>query len=96
MKILSEGSESESTEPPIAVTALPHPTRGEQIIVLYRDASLNPKSVIERLIAANLPRIWIPRVDGFIKVDSIPVLGTGKLDLAAVKRLALENRRDTP
>jgi len=92
LNILAEGSDSESPEPLVAVTALPHPTRGERIIVLYRDASLNPEEVVERMIAAGLPRIWIPRADGFIKVDSIPVLGTGKLDLAAVKRQALANR----
>jgi acyl-[acyl-carrier-protein]-phospholipid O-acyltransferase/long-chain-fatty-acid--[acyl-carrier-protein] ligase len=74
-----------------AVTALPHPTRGEQIIVLYRDNSLKPDAVIERMIIAGLPRIWIPRADGCIQFDSIPVLGTGKLDLAAVKQLAQEN-----
>jgi hypothetical protein len=30
-----------------------------------------------------------------MKVDSIPVLGTGKLDLAAVKRMAMEFRQDS-
>jgi len=94
-KILSEDKNlnSESLEPPAAVTALPHPTRGEQIIVLYhRDTSLTPAEIIERMVAQGVPRIWIPHVDGFIKVDSIPVLGTGKLDLAAVKRMAEEQR----
>jgi len=92
LKILSEDNDSESAEPPIAVTALPHPTRGEQIIVLYRNATVNPEKIMERMRASGLPLIWIPRLDGFIKVDSIPVLGTGKLDLAAVKRKAVENR----
>ena len=91
LKILSESdtSDTESNEPMVAVTSLPHSTRGEQLIVLYRDASLSPEKLVERLIASDLPRIWIPRVEGFVKVDSIPVLGTGKLDLAAVKRMAL-------
>jgi acyl-[acyl-carrier-protein]-phospholipid O-acyltransferase/long-chain-fatty-acid--[acyl-carrier-protein] ligase len=94
VKILSASREtdSESNEPLAAVTALPHPTRGEQIIVLYRESSLTPAELIERMVAAGLPRIWIPHVDGFIKVDSIPLLGTGKLDLAAVKRTAKERR----
>jgi acyl-[acyl-carrier-protein]-phospholipid O-acyltransferase/long-chain-fatty-acid--[acyl-carrier-protein] ligase len=92
-KILSEDKDdSESAEPPAAVTALPHPTRGEQIIVLYKDTSLTPAEIVERMVSLGLPRIWIPHVDGFIKVDSIPVLGTGKLDLAAVKRMATEQR----
>jgi len=87
-QILSAGMNVESNEPTVAVTALPHPTRGEQIIVFYRESLLGPAELIERMVAAGLPRIWIPRIEGFIKVDSIPVLGTGKLDLAAVKRMA--------
>jgi len=91
VKILSEGdTDSESNEPPAAVTALPHPTRGEQIIVLYKESPLTPEKVVEKMLASNLPRIWIPHADAFIKVDSIPVLGTGKLDLAAIKRTAQE------
>jgi acyl-[acyl-carrier-protein]-phospholipid O-acyltransferase/long-chain-fatty-acid--[acyl-carrier-protein] ligase len=86
----NENTHSESTEPIVAVTALPHLTRGEQIIVLYKDAKVNPKNLIDRMIAQGVPRIWIPRAEGFIKVDSIPVLGTGKLDLAAIKRMAEE------
>ena len=91
-KILSENKsvDSESNEPIVAVTALPHPTRGEQIIVLYRDSPLSPVELIERMVTLGLPRIWIPHVEGFVKVDSIPLLGTGKLDLAAVKRTAQE------
>ena len=93
-KILSEEGkvDSESNEPPAAVTAVPHPTRGEQLIVLYRDESISPEKLVERLLASSLPRIWIPRVEGFIKVDSIPILGTGKLDLGAVKRMAMAER----
>jgi acyl-[acyl-carrier-protein]-phospholipid O-acyltransferase/long-chain-fatty-acid--[acyl-carrier-protein] ligase len=58
--------------------------------VLYKESSLTPEKVVEKMLALNLPRIWIPHADGFIKVDSIPVLGTGKLDLAAMKRMAQE------
>jgi acyl-[acyl-carrier-protein]-phospholipid O-acyltransferase/long-chain-fatty-acid--[acyl-carrier-protein] ligase len=91
VKILSaDSTASESNDPLAAVTALPHPTRGEQIIVLYRESPLTPAELIERMVAVGLPKIWIPHVDGFIKVDSIPLLGTGKLDLAAVKRMAQE------
>jgi len=94
LRILSEEGnvDSESNEPPVAVTSVPHSTRGEQIIVLYRDASIQPEKLLERLLASELPRIWIPKLDGFIKVASIPILGTGKLDLAAVKRMAMERR----
>jgi acyl-[acyl-carrier-protein]-phospholipid O-acyltransferase/long-chain-fatty-acid--[acyl-carrier-protein] ligase len=95
-KILEHGkqADTESNEPTVAVTALPHPTRGEQIIVLYRNTHVNPTETVEQMIAADLPRLWIPHVDGFINVDSIPTLGTGKLDLAAIKRIAAEKHKE--
>jgi acyl-[acyl-carrier-protein]-phospholipid O-acyltransferase/long-chain-fatty-acid--[acyl-carrier-protein] ligase len=88
----SNGTENTDlrAEPPIAVTSLPHPTKGEQIIVLYRELPLAPSEIIERLLAKGLSRLWIPHLDGFHQVDSIPVLGTGKLDLAALRQKALE------
>jgi acyl-[acyl-carrier-protein]-phospholipid O-acyltransferase/long-chain-fatty-acid--[acyl-carrier-protein] ligase len=37
-----------------------------------------------------LPNLWIPRAQAFFKVDAIPYLGTGKLDLRRVRELALQ------
>ena len=37
----------------------------------------------------NIPPIWIPTIDAFIKVEKIPILGTGKLDIRGAKNLAL-------
>ena len=42
------------------------------------------------LSAKDLPNLFIPRRDQFIKVDAIPILGTGKLDLRALRRMAEE------
>jgi acyl-[acyl-carrier-protein]-phospholipid O-acyltransferase/long-chain-fatty-acid--[acyl-carrier-protein] ligase len=83
-----------SAEPLIAVTALPHSTRGEQIIVLHKELPLTSQEIIEQMIANGLPHLWIPHLDGFLRVDSIPVLGTGKLDLAAIKSKAEEIHRN--
>jgi acyl-[acyl-carrier-protein]-phospholipid O-acyltransferase/long-chain-fatty-acid--[acyl-carrier-protein] ligase len=44
--------------------------------------------MIKELTAAGLPNLWIPGSDSFYEVEQIPVLGTGKLDLQAVKELA--------
>ena len=38
--------------------------------------------------ARDLPNLFIPRRDQFFKVDAIPILGTGKLDLRALRKLA--------
>jgi acyl-[acyl-carrier-protein]-phospholipid O-acyltransferase/long-chain-fatty-acid--[acyl-carrier-protein] ligase len=35
-----------------------------------------------------LPNLWVPSPDSFFQVEAIPVLGTGKLDLQALKELA--------
>ena len=40
-----------------------------------------------------LPNLFLPRRDHFVKVDALPMLGTGKLDLRALKSLAAEALR---
>ena len=74
----------------LAVTAIPDERKGEQLIVLHTlDESLIP-DVLDKVTASGLPNLCIPRRDNFIKVDELPVLGSGKLDLRSLKRLALE------
>ena len=41
-----------------------------------------------RLIAAEVPKLWIPAARDFIQVDEIPITGTGKLDLRTLRALA--------
>jgi acyl-[acyl-carrier-protein]-phospholipid O-acyltransferase/long-chain-fatty-acid--[acyl-carrier-protein] ligase len=45
---------------------------------------------LENLAAVDLPDIWKPKADAFYKVDALPYLGTGKLDLKGIKTRALE------
>ena len=95
VKILDhEGGEPEAPEDgpdiKVAVTAVPHPTKGERIIVLHRTLSVSIDGIREGLAKAGLPNIWVPAADSFIEVESIPLLGSGKLDLKAVKEMALE------
>ena len=42
------------------------------------------------LCETNLPKLWIPKRDSFYVLEAIPLLGTGKVELRAVKALALE------
>ena len=37
-----------------------------------------------------MPNLFIPRRDRFLKVEALPLLGTGKLDLRRIKALARE------
>ena len=64
--------------------------KGERLAVLH---TLDEKAIgplPEKLGQAGLPNLFIPRLGQFIKVDSLPLLGTGKLDLREMKRIAAE------
>ena len=71
------------------VTAIPDPRKGERLVVLHLPTSKTPDQIRQDLAAAGLPNLWIPSPDSFIQVDHIPVLGTGKLDLKAMREVAL-------
>ena len=88
-KILEE-EQSDELEVLCAVTAVPDPKKGERLIVLHKAMKISAREITDRLQAAGLPNLFIPSADSFILVDKIPMLGTGKLDLQAVKQLALE------
>ena len=44
--------------------------------------------IVEKLAGQGLPNLFIPSPDRFIKVPELPVLGTGKLDLRAIRTIA--------
>lgn len=74
----------------LAVAGRPDAAKGEQLVVLHT-VDLEPEGVRAALVAAGLPNLWIPKI--FKKVAVIPVLGTGKLDLRAIRQLAAENEQ---
>jgi len=71
-----------------AVTAVPDERKGERLAVLTTVASDLVPRILEQLQAMGLPNLFIPRRDGFLHVEAIPLLGTGKTDLKAVRDLA--------
>jgi acyl-[acyl-carrier-protein]-phospholipid O-acyltransferase/long-chain-fatty-acid--[acyl-carrier-protein] ligase len=79
-----------------AVTAVPDPKKGERLAVLHTLAEQQIPAIVERLAGTGLPNLFIPRADQFIRVDALPFLGSGKLDLRAVKRIALEREGVPP
>jgi acyl-[acyl-carrier-protein]-phospholipid O-acyltransferase / long-chain-fatty-acid--[acyl-carrier-protein] ligase len=72
------------------VTAIPDAFRGERLVVMHTAIEKSPEQICRELDNAGLPNLWIPSPDSFCQVEEIPVLGTGKLDLRALKQLALE------
>jgi acyl-[acyl-carrier-protein]-phospholipid O-acyltransferase / long-chain-fatty-acid--[acyl-carrier-protein] ligase len=73
----------------IAVAAVPDPDRGERLIVLVAGET-QPSSDEVVAGAAQLAPLWRPKAKDVHRVDALPRLGTGKRDLAGVKRLAAD------
>jgi acyl-[acyl-carrier-protein]-phospholipid O-acyltransferase / long-chain-fatty-acid--[acyl-carrier-protein] ligase len=72
------------------VTAVPDAARGERLVALYTDPGLPAQEIWERLSRSELPKLWIPKREDLHVVESIPTLGTGKVDLRGVRQLAIE------
>lgn len=75
-------------EPKLAVLGLPDPKKGERLVVLYTELPRSPREICRLLAGKGLPPLWIPDAANFYRVESLPLLGTGKLDLKRVKELA--------
>ena len=75
---------------PCVVTGIPDETRGERLVVLYVHPTLKPDDLYQQISATDMPRLWIPKRENLYPVEALPQLGTGKLDLRAVRNRAQE------
>ena len=88
--LLGDAEETEDGQPEIrvAVTAVSDPKKGERIVVVHKKLPLPAEQLLLKLAETGLPNLWIPDAKSFLEVEQIPILGTGKLDLKALKQLA--------
>jgi acyl-[acyl-carrier-protein]-phospholipid O-acyltransferase/long-chain-fatty-acid--[acyl-carrier-protein] ligase len=70
------------------VTGVKDERKGEQLVVLHKLSEEPLQSCLEKLAQSDLPNLWKPRPDRFIRVENFPCLGTGKLDLRRIRDLA--------
>jgi acyl-[acyl-carrier-protein]-phospholipid O-acyltransferase/long-chain-fatty-acid--[acyl-carrier-protein] ligase len=77
-----------------AVTAIPDEQRGEKLVAFYAGNGVTAQELWDMLNQSELPKIWIPKRENLHPVESIPLLGSGKVDLKQIKALALEQTRD--
>jgi acyl-[acyl-carrier-protein]-phospholipid O-acyltransferase/long-chain-fatty-acid--[acyl-carrier-protein] ligase len=77
-----------ATEQVFAVTGIPDEKKGERLFVLHTLPEDKLKDVLEKLAQSDLPALWKPRPDQFSRVDALPYLGTGKMDLRRIRELA--------
>ena len=74
----------------LAVTALPDAKRGERLVVIHTGMKTPPEDLCRRLTSRGIPNLWLPSADAFVRVDELPILGSGKLDLRRLRQLAEE------
>ena len=86
---LQEASGAE--ERVFAVTAVSDEKKGERIAVVHTADPATIPELLAKLKSMGLPNLFIPRKDDFVKVPELPILGTGKIDLRAVKQTAGES-----
>ncbi len=79
------------TDTVFAVTGVPDSKKGEKLVVLYSIKESKAKDIADKLQEIGLPTLWTPRWQDFVFVESIPLLGTGKLDLQKIKNIAVSN-----
>ncbi len=70
----------------VVVVGVPDEAKGEALILLTT-VDLNLAELRAKLAEMGVANLWIPRT--LKRVDALPVLGTGKLDLKGCKDLAL-------
>jgi acyl-[acyl-carrier-protein]-phospholipid O-acyltransferase/long-chain-fatty-acid--[acyl-carrier-protein] ligase len=84
-----------AAEKVLAVTSVPHPKKGEELVVLYLDKAGSSETLHKIIAESDLPNMWKPKAGNYIKVNSIPVLGSGKLDIMGLRKMALAGREDS-
>jgi acyl-[acyl-carrier-protein]-phospholipid O-acyltransferase/long-chain-fatty-acid--[acyl-carrier-protein] ligase len=71
------------------VTAIPDEIKGERLIVLCTHQGITADEIWHRLCHADIPRLWIPKQENIYYIESIPTLGSGKIDMKQIKDIAM-------
>lgn len=86
-KIINEICRSENRA--VAVGSIPDPGKGEALLVLYTDEMpFTPEEIVDQLRERSISNLWIPKATNFCKVDQLPLLGSGKLDLSLLREIS--------
>lgn len=81
----------QTEKPTIAVTSVPDSAKGEALVMLTTEL-VTREDVRTRLLDSGLPNLWVPKL--VQRVEKIPMLGSGKLDLKGCRELALAAARE--
>jgi acyl-[acyl-carrier-protein]-phospholipid O-acyltransferase/long-chain-fatty-acid--[acyl-carrier-protein] ligase len=73
----------------VAVTSVPDQKKGEKLIVLCTKAAGKPETFYRALAESPLPNLWKPDRNNYLEVETLPLLGSGKLDIKGLRQMAL-------
>jgi acyl-[acyl-carrier-protein]-phospholipid O-acyltransferase/long-chain-fatty-acid--[acyl-carrier-protein] ligase len=74
----------------MAVASVPDAQKGERLVVLHTLAEDELEQLLKAMAKSGMPNLWAPKPSAFFCIAEIPVLGTGKMDIKTIKRLAQE------
>lgn len=76
------------TEQAFAVTCVPDERKGERLIVLHTLSAEKLEACLQGFSECELPALWKPKAGQFFHVETLPYLGSGKLDLRRLREIA--------
>ncbi len=77
----------DETDQMCAVTTIAEEKKGEKLVVLHTKP-IDVAVLRKKLTEMELPALWIPKLEDFYLIESLPILGSGKLDLKSLKNMA--------
>ncbi|MBN1522459.1 MAG: AMP-binding protein, partial [Candidatus Aureabacteria bacterium] len=83
-----------TTEQVVVVTAVPDEKKGEKIAVLYLDKAGSADELHQIVTESDMPNLWKPKKENFYRISEMPLLGSGKLNLKAIKKIADEKAKE--
>lgn len=72
------------------VVTLPDERKGEQLVLITDKPDADKAALLAHARTEGIPELWVPRA--ILVVGTIPVMGTGKVDLPAATALARQTR----
>jgi len=85
------GSQAGVEQQVFSVTAVADDHKRESLVVIHIHEEETIPEILKKLSDMGLPDLFIPRKDQFLKVDELPLLGSGKINLKEAKRIATEH-----
>jgi acyl-[acyl-carrier-protein]-phospholipid O-acyltransferase / long-chain-fatty-acid--[acyl-carrier-protein] ligase len=74
----------------VVVTSVEDEKKGEQLVVLCTPEAGELDALSRLASDSDLPNLWKPRRENFLRIDAFPTLGSGKVDLKRIREMARE------